>query len=729
MGKILVLAEKPSVGRELARVLGAGQKQNGYMEGSRYVVTWALGHLVTLADPEQYGEQYKKWDLSTLPMLPDKMELVVIKETAKQYKVVKDLLHRKDIDELVIATDAGREGELVARWIIAKAGFHRPIKRLWISSQTDKAIKEGFAALKPGKAYETLYQAAVCRAEADWVVGLNVTRALTCKYNAQLSAGRVQTPTLAMIVQREEEIKRFVPKTYYQIFANVQGFQLQWRNDKGQSQLWDLAEAEKIVRAVQGKAVEIKEIKTELKKEPAPLLYDLTELQRDANKRFGFTAKQTLNHMQKLYEEHKLLTYPRTDSRYLSADLVASLPERLRAVSIGDYRSLAAGILKKGITTNKRIVDDSKVSDHHAIIPTEQRVDLSRLSYEERRIYDLVVKRFLAVFMGPFQYEQTSIGAYCGQEKFSAKGKIVRDKGWRAAYDGLLLENDDEDEQEEKEQLLPELHKGDQLTLQSCQYRQGQTKPPARYTEATLLSAMEHPGKFVANQAAREILDSTNGIGTPATRADIIEKLFSAFYVERRGNSIFPTSKGMQLIQLVPEGLKSPEMTGQWEQRLSRIAKGQEKSSAFTGEMRKYAASLVNQVIASDSKYNHDNMTRKRCPVCDKYLLEVNGKKGKMLVCQDRECGYRENLSMLSNARCPNCHKKLEIVGNGEKRLYVCKCGFREKYDRFNQQLQDRKKNMSKKETQAYMRKQQEGEAFTNNAFAEAFAKLQQENQ
>ena len=725
MGKILVLAEKPSVGREIARVMGASGKQNGYFEGAHYVVTWALGHLVTLADPEHYGEQYKKWDLETLPMLPEKMELVVIKETSKQFKVVKDLLKRKDIDELVIATDAGREGELVARWIIEKVGFHKPIKRLWISSQTDKAIKEGFAHLHPAKEYDRLYQAAVCRAEADWVVGLNVTRALTCKYNAQLSAGRVQTPTLAMIVQREKEIRKFVPKEFYTITAETAGFQLLWRDGQGQTRLFDQERADGLVRSINGKTAVITEVKKDLKREAPPLLYDLTELQRDANKRFGFSAKQTLNIMQKLYEEHKLLTYPRTDSRYLSADIVPTLPERLRSISIGDYRPFAAAVLKSGVKTNKRIVDDSKVSDHHAIIPTEQRVDMSRLSYEERRVYDLVVKRFLAVFAEPFTYEQTTITAKVGSETFGARGKIVKDKGWKAVYAGIDIE--EEEEAEEREQLLPEVKKGDDLKITKCRKNSGKTKPPARYTEATLLSAMEHPGKFVADEAVREALDNANGIGTPATRADIIEKLFSAFYVERRGKEIVPTSKGMQLIDLVPEGLKSPELTGQWEQRLTAIAKGKAPSKAFTEEMRQYASSLVGQVIASDSKYTHDNMTRKKCPVCDKFLLEVNGKKGKMLVCQDRECGYRENVSMQSNARCPNCHKKLEIVGSGDKRLYVCKCGFREKYDRFNQQLKDKKQNMTKRETQAYMKKLQQEESLSSNAFAEAWAKAQQQ--
>ncbi len=725
MGKILVLAEKPSVGREIGRVLGAKENHNGYLAGNNYIITWALGHLVTLADPEYYGEQYKKWNLETLPMLPPKMELVVIKETAKQFKVVKDLLKRSDVDELVIATDAGREGELVARWIIVKAGFKKPVKRLWISSQTDKAIKEGFAALKPAKEFDRLYQAAVCRAEADWVVGLNVTRALTCKYNAQLSAGRVQTPTLAMIVTREQEIKQFVPKDYWTITAKTEHIDWHWRDHQGQTRLFEREKAEKIVQSTNRQNVVIQKIKKDLKQELPPLLYDLTELQRDCNRLFGFSAKQTLTIMQKLYEEHKLLTYPRTDSRYLSADIVPTLAERLKSISIGDYRSFAADTLKKGIKVNKRIVDNSKVSDHHAIIPTEERVNMSRLSYEERRVYDLVVKRFLSVFGEPFQYEQTTITAEIAQETFVAKGKIIKNRGWRAIYDGFDWEEDDQ-EDKEPEQLLPELKNGDTLKVQRCQLNNGKTKPPARYTEATLLSAMEHPDKFVSNKALKEALDNANGIGTPATRADIIEKLFASFYVERRGKEIFPTSKGIQLIDLVPQGLKSPELTGRWEQRLTAIANGKASAATFTAEMRQYAAALVGEVIASNSKYTHDNMTRKRCPLCDKFLLEVNGKKGKMLVCQDRECSYRENISMLSNARCPNCHKKLEIVGAGEKRLYICQCGFREKYDRFNQQLKEKKNNLSKKEVQAYMKKMKQEEPLGSNVFAEAWAKAQQ---
>lgn len=722
MGKIVVLAEKPSVGRELGRVLGCTQKQNGCLMGSKYIVTWALGHLVTLADPEHYGEQYKQWSLETLPMLPQKMALVVIKETAGQYKVVKDLLKRPDVDELVIATDAGREGELVARWIIEKAGFRKPVRRLWISSQTDKAIKEGFANLRPAKEYDRLFEAAACRAEADWVVGLNVTRALTCKYNAQLSAGRVQTPTLAMIVERENEIKRFVPKDYYTIQAEVPGFGLLWREKgTGQSRLFDKDKAEAIAKKIQGKSAKVVDVKKELKQEAPPLLYDLTELQRDANRKFGFTAKNTLNLMQQLYETHKLLTYPRTDSRYLSADIVPTLMDRMKSINISAYRPFAGPIIQGGIKTSKRTVDNAKVSDHHAIIPTEQRVDLTRLSADEKRIYDLVVKRFLAAFSDHFSYEQTVVVAEIEGESFGAKGKIVKSKGWRSVYDGSEAE-DDGVEAEEREQTLPSVSRGDVLKVQKSKLNAGKTKPPGRYTEATLLSAMEHPGKFIDDKALQQAIEGANGIGTPATRADIIEKLFSSFYVERRGKEIFPLSKGIQLINLVPEGLKSPALTATWEEKLTAISKGKASSGKFSEEMRSYAKSLVGQVVASDAKYTHDNMTRKRCPHCDKFLLEVTGKKGKMLVCQDRECGYRQNLSMQSNARCPNCKKKLDIIGSDEKRLYVCQCGFREKFDKFNAYLQENKKNMSKKETQQFIRDQKE-EVIGNDVFAEAMRK------
>ncbi len=722
MGKILVLAEKPSVGRDLAKVLNCNQNGNGCLMGPKYIVTWALGHLVTLADPEAYNNKYKSWNLEDLPMLPDKMELAVIKETSKQYGIVRGLMKQPDIDELVIATDAGREGELVARWIMEKAGFRKPIKRLWISSQTDKSIKDGFNQLKPGKDYENLYKAAQCRAEADWLIGLNVTRALTCKYNAQLSAGRVQTPTLALIVQRENEIKKFIPKDYWTIEAKVNGFTLLWKDkSSGSTQLFDKERSEAIVSKLKGQTGEITDIKKEAKSELPPLAYDLTELQRDANKRYGYSAKQTLSIMQALYERHKVLTYPRTDSRHITTDIVPTLPDRLKSIAIGPYATMAQNLLRSRINTTNRLVDNSKVSDHHAIIPTEQPVKLSGLSAEERNIFDLVAKRFLAVLSPAYQYEQTTVKVEASGEQLFARGKVTKAMGWKAVYDDKgNSEGDSADE--DREQSLPPMQKGDKLKFLSVNSVSRKTKPPARYNEATLLTAMEHPGKFIEDEALKEALDRTSGLGTPATRADIIEKLFNTFYVERRGKEIFPTAKGIQLIDLAPSELRSAELTAKWEQQLYDISKGKANAVAFMNHIRTHASKLVSAVVASTEAYKHDNMTRTRCPECGKFLLEVNGKKGKMLVCADRDCGYRKGVAQQSNARCPECKKRMELKGEGEGRLFTCSCGFREKLASFNKRMEDRTESSDKRTVQNFMQQQKKEEP-VNNAMAEALAK------
>jgi len=393
--KSLVIAEKPSVGRDIARVLGCSSRGNGFLEGRDYVVTWALGHLVELSDPESYGEQWKSWKMETLPMLPEKLEIQVIPKTRKQYQAVKTQLYRKDIGTVIIATDAGREGELVARWIIQKAGARKPLKRLWISSVTDRAIRQGFEHLKDAKEYENLYEAAVARAEADWLVGLNATRALTVKHNAQLSCGRVQTPTLSMIAKREAQIKAFQPKTYYSLKAKGNGIFWNWKSKENSTCTF----SEKTIRQIQEKITNstaaVTEVKKKLHKTYAPQLYDLTNLQQDANRMFGFSAKQTLDYMQRLYEHHKAVTYPRTDSRYLTGDIIETLPDRIRACRCGSYGRICSQLLKAPIKGNKSFVDDQKVSDHHAIIPTEQGLTLSSLEYGERKIYEIVISRFL----------------------------------------------------------------------------------------------------------------------------------------------------------------------------------------------------------------------------------------------------------------------------------------------------------------------------------------------
>jgi DNA topoisomerase III len=726
MSKILVLAEKPSVGRDLARVLNCNKKGNGYLEGEKYIVTWALGHLVTLADPEAYDEKYKSWRIEDLPMLPKYLKLVVIKQSGKQFSAVREAMNRKDVSEIVIATDAGREGELVARWIIEKAGVRKPLKRLWISSVTDKAIKEGFNKLKPGKDYENLYASAVARSEADWVVGINATRALTCKYNAQLSCGRVQTPTLAIIARREEEIRNFKPKGYYGITANTKDVKLQWQDSKTKDvKTFDREKRDKLMGTLRNKSAEIVDVSKTHKKSFAPQLYDLTELQRDANRIFSFSAKETLSIMQKLYESHKVLTYPRTDSRFITTDIVDTLKDRVKAVSVGPYSKAAFKILKGAITGSKSFVDNAKVSDHHAIIPTEEVPNLSSFSDKERKIYDLVVKRFLAVLYPPFEYTQIAVTASIGGESFIAKGKVIISQGWKEVYDNNFEEEDNKEDI--REQIMPNLNKGDILKVISLSETKGETKPPAPFNEGTLLSAMENPVKYMdtENSALKKTIGETGGLGTVATRADIIEKLFNTFVIEKKGKDIFVTSKGKQLLELVPEDLKSPTLTAQWEQKLAAIAKGNLNKDTYINEMKNYAKEVVEEIKNSEEKFKHDNMTRNKCPECGKYMLEVNGKKGKMLVCQDRDCGYRKGIAKVTNARCPNCHKKLELRGEGEGQVFVCSCGHKEKLSAFNERRKNESKNVSKKDVARIIKQNNKAnDEPINSALAEALAKL-----
>ena len=732
--KSLVIAEKPSVARDIARVLGCSKKQDGYLEGSAYVVTWALGHLVTLADPEEYDKRYVKWDLTTLPMLPEEMQLVVIKETSRQFRTVKQQLFRKDIGTIVIATDAGREGELVARWILEKAECRKPIKRLWISSVTDKAIREGFAHLRDGREYNNLYAAAVARAEADWLVGINATRALTCKYNAQLSCGRVQTPTLAMIAKREEEIKHFRPREYYGIQVSAGKVRWSFRDGKsGSLTTFQKERAEEILHKVTGKSMTVCSVEKSAKKTFAPGLYDLTELQRDASRRFGFSAKETLNIMQRLYETHKVLTYPRTDSRYIGKDVAETIRERLKACAVGPYRKIAGALITKPIRTNKSFVDDAKVSDHHAIIPTEQFVDLAHMTNEERKIYDLVVRRFLAVLYPPFEYEETTLKSEAAGELFTAKGKIVKSSGWKEAYEtGAEEFEEEESENELKDQKLPDLKKGEILKIEQAVMTAGKTKPPAPFNEATLLSAMENPVKYMESYDAQKAktLGETGGLGTVATRADIIDKLFHSFLMEKRGKDIFITSKARQLLSLVPEDLKKPELTAEWEMKLSRIAKGGLKKENFLSGIREYTKELVIEIKNSDGTFRHDNMTNKKCPRCGKRLLAVNGKNSKLLVCQDRECGYRETVSRTTNARCPNCHRKMELFGKGEDETFRCSnCGYKEKLSAFKKRREREGAGVSKGDVARYLKQQKkEAEAPLNNAFAAALSGIKLEN-
>lgn len=697
--KKLILAEKPSVAREIARVLGSNQKQKGYLEGPQYIVTWALGHLVGLAEPEDYDNRYQKWELEDLPILPDKMRLKVLRESAQQYKTVQHLMKRQDVGSLIVATDAAREGELLARWIIQMAKWNKPFQRLWISSQTDKAIKEGFARLRSGKEFDRLYEAARCRAEADWMIGLNITRALTCKFDAQLSAGRVQTPTLGMIMQREQDIRNFRSQDYRTLQLDLGNFQMQWRGKQGDGRIFDPEVVQGLQQKLEGKQVQITQVKKSEKQEPHPLAYDLTELQRDANRRFGFSAKHTSNVLQKLYEQHKLVTYPRTDSRYLSSDMTDTLQERLASVAVGPYASLARPLLRGKLNISRRIVDDSKVSDHHAIIPTEQTLLLNTLTADERKLYDLIARRFISLFYPAARYDTVLVVAEVSGESFHARGVTVKDSGWKVVYGEQWDEDDDEEdrdhdkpqERQSSAQTLPELNQGDTLMIRRSIIQSGRTMPPKRYTEAALLSQME---KY--------------GLGTPATRADVIEKLVSSDTIERQGNHLHPTGKGTQLIELVSPELRTPELTARWESELEKIARGQGQPEPFLQGIRQMAESLVSGVKQSDAQYKPHNVSNSHCPDCGTRMLEKKSKRGTFLVCPSEDCSYRRSTGkQLSNRRCPQCHKKMEIKdGKAGKYIQCLGCGITEKLNK------DGGKPVNKREQQKLVKQFEKKEEF-----------------
>lgn len=696
--KALVLAEKPSVAREIARVLGCKQKQKHFFEGPQYVVTWALGHLVTLAEPEDYDSKYRTWKLEDLPILPDKaMKLVVMKETSSQYRAIEKLSRRADLRELIIATDAGREGELVARWIMEKIRWRKPFKRLWISSQTDKAIRDGFKQLRPGKRYDDLYASAVCRAEADWLIGLNVTRALTVKFDAQLAAGRVQTPTLAMLMERENVIHQFRSTPYWLVDVNFGAFSAPVRlNDQHDGRMTKLEQAKQLQRNLQGKSATVRNIKTIAKSEASPQAYDLTELQRDANKRLGFSAKKTSTVLQRLYEQYKLVTYPRTDSRYLSSDIVPTFQTRLKAVGVGNYHPLIKPLLGKKLHISKRFVDDNKVSDHHAIIPTEEPVNLHALNADERKLYDLIVKRFVALFYPAYTYDETTVELSFDEGKCLVKGRVEKDKGWKEVYGGQLLDDEQHHEQEEasSHMALPRLERGQRISIQGVHLLERHTKPPARYTEAALLSQMEK-----------------HQLGTPATRADIIEKLISTDTIERQGHQLIPTGKGKQLIEIVASELRSPELTANWEMQLEQIAKGRGNRQAFMKGIREFTIRLVQEVKQSKAEYKPHNITNSHCPECGEKLAERKTKRGRMLVCISSTCAYRRSAEpILLKRRCPQCRKKMELREGKKGKYAQCRsCNVIEMLD------DEKQSRVSKRQQQQLVKKYSEKATIGNS--------------
>ena len=691
--KSVVLCEKPSVARDIARNLGAKNNKNGCLEGDKYIVTWALGHLVTLQTPDKYKE-FSNVSLENLPMIPKYMKTEIIKKTFKQYKIIETAVNRKDVNEVIIATDAGREGELVARYILEKANCKKKVKRLWISSVTDKAIKDGFKNLKAGDDYLGLYYSGVARANADWLVGINASRALTLKYNASLNCGRVQTPTLQMVFEREEKIKSFVPREYYTFEAVVDGI----RFNCGESE-YNFTKAEKFVSDNKNKTINFDKVEVKIKTSIPKPLYNLTDIQQVASALFGLSPKQTLNIIQRLYESHKVLTYPRTDSRYLTTDMKNTLADRLRAIG-GDYKEITAKLLREKDFNTKRIINNSKVSDHHAIIPTEQKPNYMSLSDTELKIYNLVVKRFLENLLPDYKYEETSYSFKLDNKVFTAKSTKVIQFGFKE-----LSRSEIEDK---KISFFTK-----EFSLDSLQYNKKQTTPPSYYTEGSLIYAMENPFEFVDDDNERKILKQTNGIGTVATRADILEKLFTNDYLVLDNGRIKTTNKAKQLLNLVPKNLKSPSLTATWEKQLDNIAKNKLSKDKFLKDIKDYTRECILEIKDSQDKFKHDNISGKKCEECGSYMLEVDKKGTKMLKCSSPTCRNRKVISRLTNLRCDNCHKKMTLFGSGENSTYRCVCGNSLKQKEVDKRIKNNKKD---KASRVDMKKYMKQENLENNA-------------
>ena len=691
--KSVVLCEKPSVARDIARNLGAKNNKNGCLEGDKYIVTWALGHLVTLQTPDKYKE-FSNVSLENLPMIPKYMKTEIIKKTFKQYKIIETAVNRKDVNEVIIATDAGREGELVARYILEKANCKKKVKRLWISSVTDKAIKDGFKNLKAGDDYLGLYYSGVARANADWLVGINASRALTLKYNASLNCGRVQTPTLQMVFEREEKIKNFKPREYYTFEAVVDGI----RFNCGESE-YNFTNAEKFVSDNKNKTINFDKVEVKIKTSIPKPLYNLTDIQQAASALFGLSPKQTLNIIQRLYESHKVLTYPRTDSRYLTTDMKNTLADRLRAIG-GNYKEITAKLLREKDFNTKRIINNSKVSDHHAIIPTEQKPNYMSLSDTELKIYNLIVKRFLENLLPDYKYEETSYSFKLDNKVFTAKSTKVIQLGFKE-----LSRSEIEDKKIS--------FSTKEFSLDSLQYNKKQTTPPSYYTEGSLIYAMENPFEFVDDDNERKILKQTNGIGTVATRADILEKLFTNDYLVLDNGRIKTTNKAKQLLNLVPKNLKSPSLTATWEKQLDNIAKNKLSKDKFLKDIKDYTRECILEIKDSQDKFKHDNISGKKCEECGSYMLEVDKKGTKMLKCSSPTCRNRKVISRLTNLRCDNCHKKMTLFGSGENSTYRCVCGNSLKQKEVDKRIKNNKKD---KASRVDMKKYMKQESLENNA-------------
>ncbi|MFD1318356.1 DNA topoisomerase 3 [Loigolactobacillus zhaoyuanensis] len=674
--KTLVIAEKPSVAESLARVLQATQKSRHYYSGGDYIVTWSLGHLLTLKMPEDYKSEWQEWSLDTLPLLPDKMQIKPLPKTRAQLKAIGELAKRQDIGSAVIATDAGREGELVARWILDYLHFDKPVKRLWISSQTDKAVRDGFAHLRPSKDYDDLYAAAQARATADWLVGLNVTRALTVKYNDSLSAGRVQTPTLGLVAAQAEKISHFVPETYYTLSLQTKHGEAQLNGNPHLA----LAAAQQQRKQLQADSYQIMTVKEKSKHQKAPLPYDLTELQKDANQRYQFSAKKTLSLLQTLYERYKVVTYPRTDSKYLTSDLQATMTERLAAVS--RYEPLAKPLAgKKAPVIQKQVFNDAKVTDHYGLIPTEQMPQPELFSNDEKKIYDMILGRFIGLFLPDYIETQFT---YQLSGDFVLKQTQVIQAGFKLDLATTTV--------------IP-LKSGTQLKGNVALNKQ-LTQAPKPLSEANLLVQMEK-----------------KGLGTPATRAEIIEKLVNSGLMERVGTHLAVTPKGQQLLKLVNPRLTTPDLTAKWEQQLEQIAQGKLQKRDFIQQIRQATTDLVKEVKRSSADYKDFNLTMKVCPTCGAKLREKSTRNGVLLVCSNQNCDYyRRRDPKVTNHRCPQCHKKMVMLSGEKGDYFKCThCNITEKVGDVKS-----KKRMNKGEERRLLQKVNQDDEPGESALAQA---------
>ncbi|MFM8883409.1 MAG: DNA topoisomerase 3 [Solirubrobacterales bacterium] len=657
MGKTLVIAEKPSVGQDLSRVLpgpfakgkSPGDKTVRWLEGPDHIISWAVGHLVQLAEPEEYNEKFKRWRMADLPIVPEKFKLDVRDERSqKQMKVVRRFLRSDEVDQVVNACDAGREGELIFAYLFEKSGSKKPVERLWLSSMTDTALREGLEHLRPADEFHRLEEAARSRSEADWIVGMNATRAATIRlrssFDGAVSLGRVQTPTLAILTRREEEIRAFVPEKYWLVdakFATDDGRAYEGRYHAGSKPRLPAAkDAAAIVEEVRAGRGEITKLEKKKRTEQPPLLYDLTSLQRDANSRFGFSARRTLAAAQRCYEEHKALTYPRTNSKFLTSDMVAEIKPTAEKVGHDEaYRKAAEYVCGLDLLPTARVVNDEKVGDHHAIIPTNAEHRLDKMNEDDRKIYDMVTRRFLAIFHPDAEFENTRVETTVAGHVFRTRGKVLIVPGWRGVWGELAEGEGKGDEDSGSDQQLPRLEKGEEAQVKDVEALEKETKPPGRYSDASLLGAMEGAGKFVEDEELREAM-TDSGIGTPATRAAIIERLIDVGYVEREGRALVPTEKGMNVIRLLDgHPLTEPALTGEWEKRLNEIEEGKEQRKKFMSDIAGFADATITEL---DTKLKDVKIPRANlgpCPVCGQDIIE--NRKG--FSCWSREdpgCGF-----------------------------------------------------------------------------------------